>query len=366
SSRLHGIEADALSLRLGALKVALKDVRALGPGSAPTLVWGDLFAHAALIGRADAILMNPPFKRYEKQDARPVPAALREHFDAAIRALGAGGPETTSGQANLFHHYVELVVRAAKPGARLGLILDNRWYHSQHGRPLRQLLLEQCTLEALVEYPHWPFFEQHRIATSIVVARKGKGDEAPVRFVRCRADPRTVDLAALAAAFHGAGPWPLDWAAREVAPGALDAKAGWKAHFTPDLERDWRRALPRLADLFASARRGSLNKEEGGVGVLEFPFGLESFGHRRERQEGPRRAFQTKKGARLAKSADAALRALAAAIPEEFRGWALKNSDEPEHFVLDASDVTRNPTLEPPALRVPNAAPTDASKRAPW
>src|SRR5581483_5086541 len=70
--------------------------------------------------------------------------------------------------------------------------------------------------------------------------------------------------------------------------------------------------------------------------------------------------------ARLAKSADAALRALAAAIPEEFRGWALKNSDEPEHFVLDASDVTRNPTLEPPALRVPNAAPTDASKRAPW
>jgi hypothetical protein len=109
--RLRGVEADPLSHRLGAMRIALKDVRALGPGHCPELVWGDLFAQRELLASSDAILMNPPFKRYEKHDARPVPAALREHYEGAIRALGgpagcSGGPTTTSGQANLFHHYV--------------------------------------------------------------------------------------------------------------------------------------------------------------------------------------------------------------------------------------------------------------------
>lgn len=369
-ARLRGVEADPLSARLGALRIALKDVRALGPGHRPALVWGDTFAHADLIGAAGTVLMNPPFKRYEKHDARPVPEALRDHYADAIRALPGGGPTTTSGQANLFHYYVELAVRAARPGTRFGLILDNRWYHSQHGRPLREFLLEGCALEALVEYPHWPFFEQHRIATSIVVARRERAPRsARVRFVRCRADPRTADVGALARAYHEGAPWPLDWSERSVEQGELDPRTGWKARFTPDLVHDYRPALPKLAELFESSRRGSLNKEEGGVGVLEFPFGLESFGHRRDKvtgdRGGARRPYQTAKGEKLSRAADAELRALAAAIPDEFRGWAVKNSDEVEHFVLRESDVTRNPTLEPPALR---AAPPleDRSKRAPW
>ncbi len=353
ASALRGIEADPVALRLAEVRLALKHTAVLEPQPAIALTYGDMFAHSEVIRDARAILMNPPFKRYEDQDERPIPDGLRAHYNQAIRASVGHNPTTTGGQANLFHYYVEFVVGAAPPNTLIGIVLDNKWYHNGYGAVLRRLLLENCEILGIVEYPHWAFFENWAIATSLLVVRRvvHVDPNHRVRFVRARTDPRGADLHIVARAFHNGAPWPVDWRCREERQTELRSSEGWKKYFAAALENDFRvHDWPLLPNLFEQNRRGSLEKEGGGVEVYEFPFDRTDYGPRREAQpDGV--GFQTREAGPLTHAQNEALRQLAAQIPEDYQGWALRNSNEVEHYELTRTDVTKDQTLEPPRLR---------------
>jgi len=350
---ITGVEADPVALRLAEVRLALKQSSTLRPEPQAALTYGDMFAHPELIRDARAVLMNPPFKRYEDQDQNPVPEQLRTHYNRAIRAIDGHRATATGGQANLFHYYVEFVVRAARPDTLIGVVLDNKWYHNGYGAQLRQTLHNGCEILGIVEYPHWAFFKYWTIATSLLVARKvaAVGRNHRVKFVRARTDPRGVDLGAVGRAFHNGEGWPADWICREERQRELKPSEGWKKYFGTALENDLRlRDWPALPDLFEWVRRGSLEKEGGGVQIFEFPFQRTSYGPRRQARPGGK-GFQTRKGAALTRAQNQALRELAAEIPQAYRGWTLRNSDEAEHYELTVTDVTKDQTLEPPALR---------------
>jgi hypothetical protein len=297
--------------------------------------------------------MNPPFLRYEEQQGLRIPEALRDHYNQAIRDVTGEDPTTTSGQPNLYNYYVEFVIKSAATGTRLGVILDNKWYHNKYGVSLCELLLSHCEIEGLVEYPHWAFFADWTIATSLLVVRKvdAVNPEHEVKFVRSKSDPRGVDLHVLADAFHSGGAWPIDWSCRTKPQGELDARASWKQYFSNELVNDFRLpAWPTLDDLFESGRRGSLDKEGGGVSVYEFPFGRTNYGPSRLRRPD-RTGWQTRRGRALTAEENEELADLAEGIPEEYRGWALRNSDDLEGFELRVDDVQKQQTLEPPILR---------------
>jgi hypothetical protein len=351
---VSGIEADSISGRLASVRLGLKEPAAISPALRISLVRADMFASRELLARSNFVLMNPPFKRYEAQDRRPVPRALRDHYNTAIAAMA--GPTTTRGQVNLFNFYVEFVTRAVQPGTIVGFILDNRWYHNGYGKALRQLFLDNYRILGLVEYPHSSFFSNWSIATSLIIAERSQDRPAPgahqVKFVRSKSDPRAADLVALSNAFQGDGAWPADWSNRSVDQRQLNADMSWKDNFATELNSDYRLpAWPTLDTLFASSRRGSLEKEGGGIGVLEFPFDRTDYGPKRRALPDPHAPFQTGVDRDLTDAENRSIRQAATAIPLTYRGWALQNSDNTTAYVLTEQDVSRNQTLEPPILR---------------
>jgi hypothetical protein len=348
-SLISGIEVDTIASRLAAVRLALKQPASLRPEVQINISKGDMFAVYEQLSNARYVLMNPPFKRYEAQDARPVPAELRAHYRTRIESID-GESTTLQRQPNLFCYYAELVGRAASVGTTIGFVLNNRWYHNSYGTALRKFILEHFQILGIVEYPHDSFFETWTIATSLLIARRTDNPDGNLRvnFVRSRVDPRNADLTELANAFHRAGPWPLDWTCRTKLQSELSESVGWRSNFsvaaTTGLMDEW----PSVPDLFQSARRGSLEKE-GSIGVLEFPFERRQYGPRREPLAGG--GFKTSKGRALTTDENNALRQAAANIPMDFRGWALRNSDDTSGFELSVDDVQKQQTLEPPLLR---------------
>ena len=353
-SQILGIEVDAIATKVAYLRIALKEPASLSPLQSVLIEQGDMFAQTEAIMSCNTVLMNPPFKRYEIQDKRPIPNAIKQYYSDVIHDLDGVAPEITGSQANLFNYYIEYVTKAIKPNTRVGIILDNKWYHNQYGASLRRFLLDFYDIEAIIEYPHSIFFSGLTIATSILVATRvsSKNPKNEVRFVRAKSDPRGTDLGLLSQAFHNDGVWPIDWTCRKKVQSELDHNVGWKRYFLNELCCNYTVSLTNLSDLFKHSRRGSLNKEEGGVGVFELPFGLSNFGNKREaaRSANPR-PFQTYKGKPLTPAENQILRNCASRIPEEFRGYAVRNADDINHYTLSEADVTKEQTIEPPILK---------------
>jgi hypothetical protein len=363
---LHGLEADPVLARLAALRLLLREPAAVRTGAAVDIRQGDLFANAAAVAAADFILMNPPFKRYEAQDERPVPPKLKAYYAAQIERLTGKPAVAATGQQNFYTYYVEYVLAAARPCCRMGIILDNKWYHNIYGVPLKQLLLKKTAVEAVVEYPYSGLFADWTIATSILVCRKVKKVPAgqQTKFIRCLTDLAQVDPAQVARAFDGAEEWPALWTCREVPQKDLDASGGWKSHFRPRLAWDYQADQVPLPGLFEHVRRGSLAKEEGGMGALAFPFSRGTFGHKRSADPEASRRYQNVRGAALSRQENQRLQALATRVPAPFRGYAINNPDVLEHYELNETDVLAQPTLEPPALR--ELEDFIADRRMPW
>jgi len=359
---ITGIEADTIASRLAAVRLALKEPASLQPEMTIDIVRGDMFAATELLSNARFVLMNPPFKRYEAQDARPIPPELRAYYRTRIESID-GTTTTLQRQPNLFAYYVELVGRTIQVGTTVGFILDNRWYHNDYGKSLRKFLLEKFQIIGIVEYPHDAFFDTWIIAASLLIARRTDtpaGDQ-PVQFIRSKVDPRSADLSKIASAFRGQSSWPADWTCRTKLQSELTDTVGWRSYFSTQVTDDYTAGWPTVPELFATARRGSLEKE-GSIGVLEFPFGRLQYGPRREALAG--NGFKTARGRALTANENTNIRRSADLIPQEFRGWALRNSDDTTGFELTEADVQRQQTLEPPRLRqIPELF---LNNRSPW
>lgn len=357
-NNVYGVEADTISVRLGSLRLAMTSPATINANSGGNIIYGDMFSSESIFSNKQVILLNPPFRRYEEQEEVPFPLALRMHYSESIKRVKGNEPSTTGGQPNLFNYFVEFVAEAMDDESTLAVILDNKWYHSKYGTTLRSLLLQKFNISAIIEYPHNAFFRHHDIATSILIAKKkGATLDASnnVNFIRAINDPRSVDLLALGNAIHNNGAWPLGWSCRSISQTNLNAHNSWKTYFTTKLNYEFRfNQWPTLTSLFTHVRRGSLQKEEGGLKVFAFPFTLRDFGPKRTRMVGGR-TFQTKIGAPLTTEENLQLSTLASQIPEEMRGFALQNSDDIDHFILSQGDVTKKQCIEPPALRNNNA-----------
>ena len=351
---LRGIEVDIIAVELACIRLALKQPASLSPMPPIAITYGDMFANQDTISKANIILMNPPFKRYEAQDSRQVPQALKDYYARSIQQIDGLPASTIANQANLYNYYMELVLKNTSDGTKVGIILDNKWYNNKQGVALKKLLLQNFEIDGIIEYPHTAFFADWTIATSILVAHKVT-QVAPnhaVHFVRCKVDPRSADLNKLADALYNRGLWPTDWTCQTKLQHQLKAEEGWKVYFANQLTKDFRRDdWPTLETLFSGSRRGRLETEEGGVRVFETPFHRSDYGPRRLSMTPPRRRFQTKADRQLTDDENAKLATLAARIPNDFRGRGLRNAHHPHGYELTTDDVERVQTLEPPTLR---------------
>jgi type I restriction enzyme M protein len=116
--------------------------------------------------KADLVLTNPPFGT-KKGGGRPTRSDFSVTADTSNKQLA----------------FVEHVVRALKPGGRVGIVVpDNVLFEDNTGRRLRTWLMDLCNLHTVLRLPTGIFYAQG-VKTNILFFQRGKTDKANTKAV---------------------------------------------------------------------------------------------------------------------------------------------------------------------------------------
>ena len=111
----------------------------------------------------DAVIANPPFvniRELARQHPPSYVARLRERF------------ETARGNFDLYILFIERALEWLRPGGRCGLILPNKWATLDYARPCRELLLQQATLDEVVDLSAQRVFREASVYPHLLVFTK--------------------------------------------------------------------------------------------------------------------------------------------------------------------------------------------------
>lgn len=154
--------------------------------------WADAFPNVFAEGGFDVVLGNPPYVRMEHLKA------LKPYLEKRY--------EVVSDRADLYCYFFERGLRLLKPGGRLGFISSNTFFKTGSGKPLREYLRREATIEGVVDFGDLQIFEGVTTYPAILTMKRGampKGHE--LCFWKVDALPETNFQAAWEAA---AGPYP--------------------------------------------------------------------------------------------------------------------------------------------------------------
>jgi type I restriction enzyme M protein len=116
--------------------------------------------------KADLILTNPPFGT-KKGGGRPTRSDFSVTADTSNKQLA----------------FVEHVVRALKPGGRVGMVVpDNVLFEDNTGRRLRTWLMDLCNLHTILRLPTGIFYAQG-VKTNVLFFQRGKIEKANTKNV---------------------------------------------------------------------------------------------------------------------------------------------------------------------------------------
>jgi len=154
--------------------------------------WETAFPTVFAEGGFDVVLGNPPYVRME--------------FLKAMKPYLEKRYEVVSDRADLYCYFFERGLRLLKPDGRLGFISSNTFFKTGSGKPLRDYLRREATLEGVVDFGDLQIFEGVTTYPAILTMKRGaapKGHE--LRFWKVDALPETNFQATWEAA---AGPYP--------------------------------------------------------------------------------------------------------------------------------------------------------------
>jgi hypothetical protein len=154
--------------------------------------WETAFPGVFAEGGFDLVLGNPPYVRME--------------FLKLLKPYLEKRYEVVSDRADLYCYFYERGLRLLKLGGRLGYISSNTFFKTGSGRPLREYLLKEATIESVVDFGDLQVFEGVTTYPAILTMKRGvapKGHE--LRFWKVDALPDNNFLATWEAA---AGPYP--------------------------------------------------------------------------------------------------------------------------------------------------------------
>ncbi len=116
--------------------------------------------------KVDLVLTNPPFGS-KKGGGRPTRSDFSVTADTSNKQLA----------------FVEHVVRALKPGGRVGIVVpDNVLFEDNTGRRLRIWLMDLCNLHTILRLPTGIFYAQG-VKTNVLFFQRGKTDKGNTKTV---------------------------------------------------------------------------------------------------------------------------------------------------------------------------------------
>ena len=166
--------------------------------------WETAFPSVFAEGGFDVVLGNPPYVRMEHLKA------LKPYLEKRY--------EVVSDRADLYCYFFERGLRLLKPGGRLGFISSNTFFKTGSGKPLREYLRREATIEGVVDFGDLQIFEGVTTYPAILTMKRGAAPKGhDLRFWKVEALPETNFQATWEAAAGpylqaalGAGSWELE------------------------------------------------------------------------------------------------------------------------------------------------------------
>ncbi|MFG6596224.1 Eco57I restriction-modification methylase domain-containing protein [Sulfitobacter sp. 1A13368] len=154
--------------------------------------WETAFPGVFAEGGFDVVLGNPPYVRME--------------FLKLLKPYLEKRYEVVSDRADLYCYFYERGLRLLKPGGRLGYISSNTFFKTGSGKPLREYLLKEATIESVVDFGDLQVFEGVNTTPAILTMKRGLASkDHELRFWQLDALPEANFQATWEAA---AGPYP--------------------------------------------------------------------------------------------------------------------------------------------------------------
>lgn len=120
--------------------------------------WRTAFPQVFADGGFDVVLGNPPYVRME------LLKAMKPYLETRF--------EVVSDRADLYCYFFERGLKILKPGGRLGYISSSTFFKTGSGRPLRNFLRTQATLEIVVDFGDLQVFEGVTTYPAILTMRR--------------------------------------------------------------------------------------------------------------------------------------------------------------------------------------------------
>lgn len=166
--------------------------------------WEAAFPAVFAEGGFDIVLGNPPYVRMERIKA------MKPYLEKRY--------EVVADRADLYSYFYERGLRLLKPGGRLGYISSNSFFKNGSGRPLRQYLLRNATIESVVDFGDLQVFEGVTTYPAILAVKRGAAPQGhELRFWKIDALPESNFQATwekvagpYPQAALGAGSWELE------------------------------------------------------------------------------------------------------------------------------------------------------------
>lgn len=121
--------------------------------------WETAFPSVFAEGGFDVVLGNPPYVRMEHLKA------MKPYLEKRY--------EVVSDRADLYCYFFERGVRLLKPGGRLGFISSNTFFKTGSGKPLREYLRREATIEGVVDFGDLQIFEGVTTYPAILTMKRG-------------------------------------------------------------------------------------------------------------------------------------------------------------------------------------------------
>lgn len=150
---LHGTDIDAATIALASEQRPLQSAN---------LLCADALA-SPLSNYFDVVVGNPPYvsiRELAKSHTTDQVNQLRKRF------------RTAHGNFDLYVLFIERALELLKPGGRLGLIVPNKWGTLDYASKLRELLLQESSLEQIVDLSTLRVFPQAGTYPQIVVLQR--------------------------------------------------------------------------------------------------------------------------------------------------------------------------------------------------
>jgi type I restriction-modification system DNA methylase subunit len=128
----------------------------------------DGFSDIMKSGGFDAVIGNPPYIRMETFKA--LKEYLREKY------------ATHDERSDMYAYFIEREHKLLRHAGKFGMIVSNKFLRSNYGRPLRQFLRREGTVERVVDFAGLPVFAGATVRTIVLLTSRRNGTPANMEY----------------------------------------------------------------------------------------------------------------------------------------------------------------------------------------